>query len=221
MQLEEGYKTDRGNGSGTSVGYSIEARSLSKPTYILGNMIGEKWTRLEFPRGEKGVPIPGCWDGSGQMNKLGLFSYQSAQAIRWWFIAAAEDEHVTAATPIRIPMPCPWSIETRLVRHEIKYQYTVTAVSACDFVDNHSAPPKEPEPSKAKISLTDEEADLLTYLSTPSAHFPDAPKLVEITPMMRTVIRDLLDTADTADTADTEHAKRQDPEQPAESPAAE
>ena len=213
MELEEGYKTDRGNGLGTTIGYSVEARSTSKPTLVLGNMIGEKWTRISFSRGEKGVPIPGCWDGSGQLEKLGLFSYESAQAMRWWFLAAAEDSFVNDALPIRIPMPSPWCLETRLVRHEIKYQYTVTAVSACEFVDNHGAPPKEPEPPKAKITLTDEEADLLTYLSTPAEHFPNDPKLVEITPMMRTVIRDLLDTAE------PEHAKRQDPEQPAESTA--
>jgi hypothetical protein len=212
MQLEEGYKTDRGNGSGTTVGYSVEARSTSKPTLVLGNMIGEKWTRISFSRGEKGVPIPGCWDGSGQLEKLGLFSYESAQAMRWWFLAAAEDSFVNDARLIRVPLPNPWSLETRLVRHEIKYQYTVTAVSACELVDNHGAPPKEPEPPKAKITLTDEEADLLTYLSTTPAN-PNMTKTVAIDAAMRTVLLNLLDAAE------PEHAKRQDPEQPAESAA--
>lgn len=154
MQLEDGYKTDRGSGSGTTIGYSVEARSTGQPTFINGNMIGEKWTRLEFPRGEKGVPVPGCYDGSGQLAKLGLFSYPSAQAIRWWFQAVAENDFLDTATPIRIPMPRPWSIETRLVRHEIKYQYTVTATSAHEMIDNHDAPPKEEE---SKPSLTDAE----------------------------------------------------------------
>jgi hypothetical protein len=212
MQLEEGYKTDRGNGSGTTVGYSVEARSTSKPTLVLGNMIGEKWTRISFSRGEKGVPIPGCWDGSGQLEKLGLFSYESAQAMRWWFLAAAEDSFVNDALPIRIPMPSPWCLETRLVRHEVKYQYTVTAVSACEVVDNLGAPPKEPEPPKAKITLTDEEADLLTYLSTTPAN-SGTTKTVAIDAAMRTVLLNLLDAAE------PEHAKRQNPEQPAESAA--
>lgn len=212
MQLEEGYKTDRGNGSGTTIGYSVEARSTSKPTLVLGNMIGEKWTRISFARGEKGVPIPGCWDGSGQLEKLGLFSYESAQAMRWWFLAAAENSFVNDATSIRIPMPSPWCLETRLVRHEIKYQYAVTAVSACEFIDNHGAPPKEAEPPKIKNTFTAEEADVLAYLSsTPS--FPDSPVKVEMTPMMRTVLRDLLNSAE------PEHAKRQEPEQPAKSSA--
>jgi hypothetical protein len=213
MQLEEGYKTDRGNGSGTTVGYSVEARSTSKPTLVLGNMIGEKWTRISFSRGEKGVPIPGCWDGSGQLEKLGLFSYESAQAMRWWFLAAAENAFVNDATSIRIPMPSPWRLETRLVRHEVKYQYAVTAVSACEFVDNHLGPPKEAEPPKIKNTFTDEEADLLIYLSTVPADSPSADRPVAITPMMRTVLRDLLQSAD------TEHAKRQEPEQPAKIPA--
>jgi hypothetical protein len=197
MQLEEGYKTDRGNGSGTTVGYSVEARSTSKPTLVLGNMIGEKWTRISFSRGEKGVPIPGCWDGSGQLEKLGLFSYESAQAMRWWFLAAAEDSFVNDARLIRVPLPSPWCLETRLVRHEIKYQYTVTAVSACELVDNPGAPPKEPELPKTKITLTDEEADLLTYLSTPGVDNPNTTKTVAIDAAMRTVLLNLLDAADT------------------------
>lgn len=195
MQLEEGYKTDRGNGSGTTIGYSVEARSTSQPTFILGNMIGEKWTRLSFSRGKKGVPVPGCWDSSGQLKKLGLFSYESAQALRWWFLAAAENEFVNDATPIRLPRPHPWRLETRLVRHEVKYQYTVTAVSTCEFVDNFGAPPKEPAPSKPKNTLTDEEANLLAYLSaTPEQ--PELPTKKELTPMMRTVLRDLLKSAE-------------------------
>jgi hypothetical protein len=195
MQLEDGYKTDRGNGSGTTVGYSVEARSTSKPTLVLGNMIGEAWTRISFSRGEKGVPIPGCWDGSGQLEKLGLFSYESAQAMRWWFLAAAEDSFVNDARLIRVPLPSPWCLETRLVRHEIKYQYTVTAVSACELVDNPGAPPKEAEQPKTKNTLTDEEKDLLIYLSTVPADNPSADRPVALTPMMRAVLRDLLKSA--------------------------
>lgn len=178
MQLEDGYKTDRGSGSGTTIGYSVEARSTGQPTFINGNMIGEKWTRLEFPRGEKGVPIPGCYDGSGQLAKLGLFSYPSAQAIRWWFQAVAENDFLDTATPIRIPMPRPWSIETRLVRHEIKYQYTVTATSAHEMIDNHDAPPKEPE---SRPRLTDEQvADMQRVIDEYAAKDdPEAKRVIE------------------------------------------
>lgn len=178
VQLEEGYKTDRGSGSGTTVGYSVEVRSRSQPTFIDGNMIGEKWTRLEFPRGEKGVPVPGCYDSSGQMAKLGLFSYQSAQAIRWWFQAAAENDFIDDATPIRIPMPRPWAIETRLVRHEIKYQYTVTATSAHEVLEDMSAPPKEPEP---KPKLTDEQVNDIQGVIEEYAgkDDPDAKRIME------------------------------------------
>lgn len=178
MELEEGYKTDRGSGSGTTIGYSVEARSTGQPTFINGNMIGEKWTRLEFPRGEKGVPIPGCYDGSGQLAKLGLFSYPSAQAIRWWFQAAAENDFLDEAKLVRIPMPRPWSIETRLVRHEIKYQYTVTATSAHELIENHDAPPKEPEP---KPGLTDEQVADMQRIIDEYAEVvgPEAKRMIE------------------------------------------
>jgi hypothetical protein len=200
MKLEENYKTDRGNGSGTTIGYSIEARSTSKPTLILGNMIGEKWTRLEFQRGEKGVPIPGCYDGSGQLAKLGLFSYSSAQAIRWWFHAASENDFINDVEPplrsLRGILPRPWGVETRLVKHEVKYQYTVTATSVHELVDDHIAPPKETEQKSAKLTLTDEEADLLTFLSTsPSEpNEPNEKKIVEITPSMRNILCKLLES---------------------------
>lgn len=197
MKLEENYKTDRGNGSGTTIGYSIEARSTSKPTLILGNMIGEKWTRLEFQRGEKGVPIPGCYDGSGQLAKLGLFSYSSAQAIRWWFHAASENDFIndveSPLRSLRAILPRPWGVETRLVKHEVKYQYTVTATSVHELVDDHIAPPKETEQKSAKLTLTDEEADLLTFLST-SPSEPNEKKIVEITPSMRNILCKLLES---------------------------
>lgn len=178
MKLEDGYRADRGSGSGTTVGYSIEARSVSQPTFILGNMIGEKWTRLDFPRGEKGVPVPGCYDGSGQLARLGLFSYPSAQAIRWWFMAAAENDFINDATPIRIPMPRPWSLETRLVRHEIKYQYTVTATSVHELIENHDTAPKEKEP---KPKLTDDQIHVIQGVidAYASDSDPNAKRVVE------------------------------------------
>jgi hypothetical protein len=69
----------------------------------------------------------------------------------------------------------------------------------CEFVANHGAPPKESEPPKTKNTFTDEEADVLAYLST--TPLPDSPTNVELTPMMRTVLRDLLKSAE------PEHAK--------------
>jgi len=142
MNLEDDYKADRSNGSGTKIGYTVEARSPHGPTLVNGNMIGDKWVKLEFSRGDKGVPNPGCYDSSGQMINCGLYSYASAQALRWWFHAAAEDEVVSNNLPLKIPMPR-FGILTRIVRHEIKYQYTITATSAHQIIDDMLSPPRE------------------------------------------------------------------------------
>lgn len=155
MKLEDDYKTDCGTGAGTTTGYSVEARVTGRPTVANGHLLTDKWTRVEFSPSESpcGVPVPGCYDGSGQMVRRGLYSYESAQALRWWFHAAAEEETFRPFTGrgagflARISGNA-WAIETRLVRHEIKYNYSVTAVSAHDCVEKLArlSPEKVVEP---------------------------------------------------------------------------
>jgi hypothetical protein len=78
-----------------------------------------------------------------------LLSFSSAQAIRWWFHAENEDNQHKG---VRIGnTKLGWGtktssigIETRLVKHEVKYSYTITAVSAHDEVkDVFLGPAKE------------------------------------------------------------------------------
>lgn len=151
MKLEDDYKTDRGTGSGTEIGYSVQARSTSGSTLIRGQIFGPAWTTVEFSTRDdnNGVPSPGGFDLSGQLSNHGLLSYASAQAIRWWFHAESEDSQhkLSIAKDIR---QIGWGldtssigIETRLVKHEVKYSYT-TAVSAHEEVkDVFFGPAKE------------------------------------------------------------------------------
>ncbi|NDD52555.1 hypothetical protein EBZ39_01535 [bacterium] len=62
-------------------------------------------------------------------------------------------------------------------------------------------------------TLTDSERATIKEAAETPGEFSDMSKTVAITPAMRTVLRDLLDAAE------PEHAKRQDPEQPAEGAA--
>lgn len=149
MKLEDNYPTDRGTGSGTQTGYSVEARSPKGPAQVGEMLLSEQWQKIAFPRGERGVPAPGGFDASGQLCTHGLYSYASAQALRWWLHAAAESdsEDVTdgfSRLRSRLRWAAGCGIETRLVKHEVKYQYSITAVSAEAVVEDSFGPPKEP-----------------------------------------------------------------------------
>lgn len=153
MKLEDDYKVDRGNGSGTQTGYSVEARSKTGPTLVRGQLFGKDWSKVQFDerKAGRGIPAPGGYDSSGQLLNRGLLSYPSAQALRWWFHADAENDEYEGVRigGARIGFSAsPIGIETRLVKHEIKYNYTITAVSAHDEVkDVFFGPPKEAEPT--------------------------------------------------------------------------
>src|SRR5690606_9220355 len=82
-------------------------------------LFDQRWKRVKFDT----IPLPvGVPSGppslSGLRDKLGLYSYQAAQALRWWF-------HANAAAS--------WNdlcLETRLVKHRVKYSYECEAISA-------------------------------------------------------------------------------------------
>jgi hypothetical protein len=148
QKLDDDYKADKGTGSGTSTGYSVEARSTRGPAVVNDQIFGPNWTTVLFHERNdgQGVPSPGGYDSSGQLLNHGLLSYASAQAIRWWFHANAEDgqDKGIRIGNTKIGFNTSLSgVETRLVRHEIKYSYTITAVSAHDEVrDVFLGPPK-------------------------------------------------------------------------------
>lgn len=150
MELEDGYKTACGSGSGTQSGYSVEARSRKGAAKIGGMLLSEQWQKIDFPKGkpgDKGVPAPGGYDSSGQLERHGLYSYASAQALRWWLHAVADDCDADRSGWGLLKRATCYGIETRLVKHEVKYQYTITATSAHEVVDDVLGPKKEQEPA--------------------------------------------------------------------------
>jgi hypothetical protein len=105
--------------SGTTFAWSVEVRCvLSRPCKVGNSLIGTAWQTMTFPEGHGGVP-----DGPRYLFKgrdFGLLSYPAAQAMRWWFLAEAALEHLH------------YNLETRLVKHEIKYSESATPVEASD-----------------------------------------------------------------------------------------
>jgi len=106
-----------GSGSGTETCYSVEARCTHKPKQIGAQIFDANWLTVQFDHVAPPLGVP-SGPPSMMRDKLGLYGYQAAQALRWWF-------HANAAAG--------WQdgcIETRLVKHEVKYSYSSQALSA-------------------------------------------------------------------------------------------
>lgn len=118
MEKGEEFPRNGSRGSGTTTGYRVEARHNYHSSITIGDQTFDlRWQEVTFQRGSPGVPTkigsPHC-EGT-----YGTHSYQAAQALRWWLHAAAE---IDIAGGI--------CLETRLVEHKIKYEYSVTVVAA-------------------------------------------------------------------------------------------
>jgi len=115
MKLEDGYKTDKGKGSSTTTGYTVEAMCSSDPQMVNGKIYDKTWRGVPFSKAEFGVP------GSKfhpELAEHGLLTYQQAQALRWWFHASGSNESGFGL-----------SMETRIVKHTLEQTYSVKAVS--------------------------------------------------------------------------------------------
>lgn len=98
--------------NGLQFGYTVEARLVQKltPQIVCGNALDGEWRTLHFQRGGGGVPARHELDhGLGMFH---LYTYEAAQALRWWFLANADSLG-------RL-------IETRLVRHKVEYSAKCT-----------------------------------------------------------------------------------------------
>jgi len=111
MTEETEFPKSRGNGNSTRYGWSVEARVSRDPVALGDQIFDTKWRTVSFVQCDFGVPTP-RFDGGH-----GLFGYAQAQALLWW--VHANDEAARSFS----------SIETRIVKHEIKENYSVTAIS--------------------------------------------------------------------------------------------
>lgn len=102
------------SGSGEVIGWTVEARHVCDGPKMVGRQnFDGKWRQVVFTPNESGVPIDTNFGGMRLYEtwyKLtGRFSYEAAQALRWWFLTHAGT----------------LCMETRLVRYKITYQYNV------------------------------------------------------------------------------------------------
>lgn len=120
--------------SGTCDGYSVEARfNYPSPEVIAGVLLDNRWRRLWFEEGQVGVPAHGRFDRG--LREAGLYTYQGAQALRWWFVCEAENSKAAGCL----------CLETRLVQHRVKYSMSEMPVAHLE--EMKYASPRLPTPA--------------------------------------------------------------------------
>lgn len=120
---EQDYPYDGNSCSGTDEGWTVEARYVYPSPLVFGEQIFDsRWKSVDFYKSPIGVPS----GNENYMNRfaalMGLLPYKSAQALRWWFLAELGRDGISGGL----------CLETRLVRHEVKYSVSSKAVSAHD-----------------------------------------------------------------------------------------
>ena len=90
--------------------YSVEARiAHGEPRQFGNQMFSDKWRRVQFENNtDHGVPSS-INDMYGQ-REFGLYGYQQANALMWWFVSCVDVSHLS------------FCLETRIVPHAVNYK---------------------------------------------------------------------------------------------------
>ena len=106
-----------GDHHSTMTGYTVEAMFDSdSPRTICKAIYDCTWRRVPFVESPIGIPTTKIF--TVDLCKYGLYDYEAAQALRWWFHAQANFEGNE------------YCLKTRLIVHEVVSHTTVTATQA-------------------------------------------------------------------------------------------
>lgn len=126
----------RNKASGTQYGFSVEARyNYPEPQECCGKIFDNRWSEIPTVESKVGVPEPRNDFG---LMATGLYTYEQAQALRWWFISIATFDHYFC-----------W--ETRLVKHKVEYSYEATPIEYVDPMDRREDVPEDMRAEAAAI----------------------------------------------------------------------
>lgn len=98
------------SGSGTTVGYRVEARTTAPngPQDINGVILDGEWRTVPIGKAPPGFGVPVGWQGP-HSEEQGLVPYETAMALAYWFCAGGGA----------------YCVEVRLARYEIVYEFSV------------------------------------------------------------------------------------------------
>lgn len=104
------------SGRGNSTGYSVEGRmAYARPAVLMGQVFDTRWAQIEFNNKAK-IGVPSRSEHLIDPAIYELLDFAAAQALMWWFRAAIEADQGNSSC-----------FETRIVEHEITYEFKVTA----------------------------------------------------------------------------------------------
>ncbi len=124
-------------GRGTDFGYRVEARlDYPTPDVICGVLMDNRWQEIgwEMVSDGRGTPRPTNIPTGLQVGCL--LSRNEAEALRWWFICAADSGRLGSS----------WCVETRIVECRVKYEFSVTPTAYIDAFDRRGDLPKDMKP---------------------------------------------------------------------------
>ncbi len=128
-------------GSGTCHGYSFEARyNYPSPKTVGGIALDNRWRAIGWQEAKIGIPLRR--HRMFGLDATMLLEHNEAEALRWWFICLADATEVCGSL----------CLETRIVEHEIKYEYSATPIAYIDAMDMRGDLPDdmtEPETTAA------------------------------------------------------------------------
>jgi len=94
--------------NGTNIGYMVEARAKNIPVKFQGTLLDKEWRQVSFVSAPPGFGVPARYGMDHANAMFGLYSYEAAQALRWWALA----NDILAR----------YQIETRLMRYRAEYK---------------------------------------------------------------------------------------------------
>lgn len=106
-------------------GYSVQARfyghTNGQSKRVNDNFtLTATWQNIPFETSNVGVPAQ-HWGLDRHLAIVNLMSYDAAQALRWWFLASLNAQPLGSLC-----------VETRLIQHEVRVNWTSTATRVCD-----------------------------------------------------------------------------------------
>jgi hypothetical protein len=109
---------------GSLTAYRVEARCDVPRQAQDGTIFGTEWRVVTFNKSSHGVPIH---DWRGVLSLFGdLLTYEAAQSLRWWFVAA---EHA--------------HFDTRIVPYKVSYEAKSFKQEPVDAIGAHWNKPME------------------------------------------------------------------------------
>lgn len=106
---------------GTNFGFQVQARYMNSQPEQFGDVIlDQRWKTLTFDPSPLGVPTARAWEF--YLPALGLMNYESAQALRWWFLANCVVNRLGGRL----------CVETRIVQFKVTYDFKSVAESVVE-----------------------------------------------------------------------------------------